>query len=111
MGRTYGERRCFLSIREVNKMAANIAINIDCMEYMRTLPDKAFDLAVVDPPYGISVNHNMGRRKGDKPSNYKKVTWDDCIPPDEYFEQLFRVSKNQIIWGGITLICLQQNAL
>lgn len=78
----------------------SVVYNIDCMEYMRTVPDKYFDLAVVDPPYGISANHNMGRRKGDKPSNYKKVTWDDCILPDEYFEQLFRVSKNQIIWGG-----------
>ncbi len=43
----------------------NIAYNIDCMEYMKTLPDKAFELAIVDPPYGISINHNMGRRKGE----------------------------------------------
>lgn len=78
----------------------NIAYNVDCMEYMRTLPDKAFDLAVVDPPYGISINNNMGRRKGDKPSNYKRVTWDDEIPDKTYFEELFRVSKHAIIWGG-----------
>lgn len=81
-------------------MSESIALNIDCMEYMATLPDNAFDLAIVDPPYGISINHNMGRRKGDKPSNYKKVTWDDSTPPDEYFEQLFRISKNQIVWGA-----------
>ena len=74
--------------------------NMDCMEGMKEFPEKYFDLAVVDPPYGISVNHNMGRRKGYKPSNYKKVIWDDCIPSDEYFEQLFFVSKNQIIWGA-----------
>lgn len=81
-------------------MSKSIALNIDCMEYMATVPDKYFDLAIVDPPYGISINHNMGRRKGDKPSNYKKVTWDDSTPPDEYFEQLFRISKNQIVWGA-----------
>lgn len=78
----------------------NIAYNMDCMEYMRSLPDKAFDLAVVDPPYGIGINHNMGRRKGDKPSEYKKVTWDSKPPEKEYFDELFRVSKNQIVWGA-----------
>lgn len=78
----------------------NVAYNMDCMEYMRSLPDKAFDLAVVDPPYGIGINHNMGRRKGDKKSEYKKVTWDNKTPEKEYFEELFRVSKNQIIWGA-----------
>ena len=78
----------------------NIAYNMDCMEYMRTLPDKAFDLAVVDPPYGINVNHNMGRRKKDKPSGYKKVRWDDSPPKKQYFDELFRVSKNQIVWGA-----------
>lgn len=78
----------------------NIAYNMDCMEYMRSLPDKAFDLAVVDPPYGISINHNMGRRKGDKPSEYKKVVWDSKPPEKEYFDELFRVSKNQIVWGA-----------
>ena len=74
--------------------------NMDCMEYMRTLPDKAFDLAIVDPPYGININHNMGRRHGDKKSNYAPVVWDSSIPDERYFDELFRVSKNQIIWGG-----------
>lgn len=78
----------------------NIAYNMDCMEYMRTLPDKAFDLAVVDPPYGININHNIGRRKGDKPSKYKRVTWDSLPPSKEYFDELFRVSQNQIVWGA-----------
>lgn len=67
---------------------------------MRGLPDKAFDLAIVDPPYGIGINHNMGRRKGDKNSNYKKVDWDSTPPDDGYFKELFRVSRNQIIWGA-----------
>lgn len=52
----------------------NIAYNTDCMEAMRQMPDKCFDLAVVDPPYGISINNNMGRRKGDKPATTKKLT-------------------------------------
>lgn len=78
----------------------NEAYNVDCMEYMKTLPDNAFDLAIVDPPYGISINNNMGRRKGDKKSNYKKVTWDETPPADDYFSELFRVSKHQIVWGA-----------
>ena len=78
----------------------NIAYNMDCMEAMRKMPDKCFDLAVVDPPYGININHNMGRRKGDKPSEYKKVTWDSNPPDKEYFDELFRVSKSAVIWGG-----------
>lgn len=74
--------------------------NIDCMIGMATYPDKYFDLAIVDPPYGIGVNHNMGRRKGDKPSNYKPATWDNSPPSPEYFAELIRVSKNQIVWGA-----------
>ena len=74
---------------------------MDCMEYMATLPDKAFDLAIVDPPYGIGAAlttggggggwHRMIASGADK--------W-DIAPPPEYFEELFRVSANQIIWGG-----------
>lgn len=78
----------------------NIAFNEDCMNVMRRYPDKYFDLAVVDPPYGININHNVGRRKSDKASQYKKVTWDSAPPNEEYFKELFRVSKQQIIWGG-----------
>ena len=78
----------------------NEAYNIDCMTYMATLPDKAFELAIVDPPYGININNSMGRRKGDKPSDYKKVKWDDKPPSAEYFRELCRVSKNQIVWGA-----------
>ncbi len=74
--------------------------NMDNMEFMRTVPDKYFDLAIVDPPYGIGVNHSMGRRKGDKHSGHKPAVW-DCEPPKmDYFGELFRVSKNQIIWGA-----------
>lgn len=75
--------------------------NMECMEYMRTVPDKYFDLAIVDPPYGISVNVSMGRRKGNAKSNYKKFAGEDkSIPDEDYFLELGRVSKNQIVWGG-----------
>ena len=73
---------------------------MDCMDAMRQFPDGYFDLAVVDPPYGIGVNHSMGRRKGDKPSGYKPAVWDSKPPDRDYFNELFRVSKNQVIWGG-----------
>lgn len=74
--------------------------NMDCMDGMKQFPDKYFDLAIVDPPYGININNNMGRRKGDKQSNYPKAYWDNEIPKQEYFNELFRVSKKQIICGG-----------
>lgn len=74
--------------------------NCDCMELMARYPDKYFDLAITDPPYGINVNHNMGRRRGNSPSDYKPALWDNQPPPFEYFDELKRVSKNQIIWGA-----------
>lgn len=125
-------------------MAEQIALNCDCMEYMRTVPDKYFDLACVDPPYGDasqSVNAereresrpprsgNSATRRGDSAdatigrtnttsarvsrtggtwaAKYQTGgifdedirTWDKA-PPKEYFDELFRISKNQIIWGG-----------
>lgn len=74
-------------------------LNTDCMEYMATLPDKAFDLAIVDPPYGIDINMNMGRRAGKRKAHESK-DWDGTTPDDLYFDELMRVSRNQIIWGG-----------
>ncbi len=80
-------------------MPISIAQNRDCMDAMKEFPDKFFDLAIVDPPYGININMNMGRRAG-QPRRHSEKDWDDSIPDDNYFKQLFRVSKNQIIWGG-----------
>lgn len=75
--------------------------NQDCLEAMREMRDNKFDLAIVDPPYGINININMGRRKGIKKSDYHKFHGNDKkIPSKLYFDELFRVSKNQIIWGG-----------
>jgi site-specific DNA-methyltransferase (adenine-specific) len=79
----------------------SIVTNEDCMKLMARYPDKYFDLAVVDPPYGIKVNISIGRRKGGKKSNYHKFAGEDnCIPNENFYDELFRVSKNQIIWGG-----------
>jgi len=78
-------------------------LNIDCMEYMKTAPDKYFDLAIVDPPYGIgeSGKTNKSRGKLAVAKDYKSFAGDDLKPPDrEYFIELERVSKNQIIWGA-----------
>lgn len=73
---------------------------MDCMEALKQTPDNYYSLAIVDPPYGIGINHNMGRRKGDKKSNYAPAIWDNESPSVEYFNELFRASKNQIIWGA-----------
>ena len=72
----------------------------DCLELMKDIPDKSIDLVLTDPPYGISINNNMGRRKGDKPSDYKKCDWDKSRPDKIYFDEIQRISKNQIIFGG-----------
>lgn len=73
--------------------------NCDNMELMAQYSDKYFDLAIVDPPYGIEINMNIGRKKG-YPKSHEDKDWDNAIPNEEYFAELFRVSKNQIIWGG-----------
>jgi len=68
------------------------------MELMKRYPDNYFDLAIVDPPYGINAGKmTMGSGKHE----FKKgKEWDSEVPNKEYFDELFRVSKNQIIWGG-----------
>jgi len=80
--------------------------NEDNMELMARYEDNYFDLAIVDPPYGIDLaNMNMGignTPKASKAKNrkWKAKDWDSNIPSEQYFKELFRVSKNQIIWGG-----------
>lgn len=78
---------------------------MDCMEYMATVPDKYFDLAVVDPPYGIGMDGDFSCfSKNDKGflgiRNHKQKQWDNERPNSEYFAELLRVSKNQIIFGA-----------
>lgn len=83
--------------------------NMDCMEGMKQFPDKYFELAIVDPPYGIGYStiarKNAGKfSKGaaTRKTKYYAPDWDNSAPDDDYFEELFRVSKKQIIWGGTT---------
>ena len=77
-------------------------LNIDCLHYMKQCEDKQFDLAIVDPPYGISINKQSQGKGGGvaKKIEYTKKDWDSAIPDKEYFAELMRVSKNQIVWGG-----------
>ncbi len=82
-------------------MAVEI-LHIDCMEYMATLPDKAFDLAIVDPPYGLGNRLSDGGGKlKDTPmaALYRDKDW-DILPTKEYWSELFRVSKNQVVFGA-----------
>ena len=68
--------------------------NENNLDLMKRYSDKYFDLAIVDPPYGIGISKNPIRQM------HKKKDWDNDIPSKQYFDELFRVSKNQIIWGG-----------
>lgn len=71
---------------------------MDCMDGMKEFPDKYFDLAIVDPPHGINMDGGNVGYQGF--NNFKKKNWDKAPPTDDYFKELMRVSKNQIIWGG-----------
>ena len=85
----------------MGKLGKITLYNADCMDILKQTPDKYYSLCIVDPPYGININVSIGRRKGNKKSNYHKFAGEDNgIPNEEYFKELFRVSKNQIIWGG-----------
>jgi len=76
-------------------------LNVDCIEYMKTVPDKHFDLAIVDPPYGLDWTGTGFKKKNIQERNLVKVQEWEASPPDEsYFNELKRVSKDQIIWGG-----------
>jgi site-specific DNA-methyltransferase (adenine-specific) len=77
------------------------------MDIMKDYPDKYFDLAIVDPPYGIGHSQKAGKQAGERygkaaapKKHYDKKDWDKSIPNKKYYNELFRVSKNQIIWGA-----------
>ena len=76
--------------------------NQDCMEALKLMKDNQFDLAIVDPPYGWGevANFTPKRKGGRRTQTHKAKGWNDSPPPQEYFEELFRVSENQIIWGA-----------
>lgn len=99
--------RGYSHVYMVSVVFMNITANSDCMKVMAEFPDKYFDLAVVDPPYGLNLQ-KMQYTKGSKNGNgaakrrdYRGLADWDTKPPDQaYFDELFRVSKDQIIWGG-----------
>ena len=79
--------------------------NEDNMELMARYEDNYFDLAIVDPPYGIgmdgTVGIGIGKKKGfTRKKHYEQKRWDKAVPSQEYFDELFRISKNQIVWGA-----------
>jgi site-specific DNA-methyltransferase (adenine-specific) len=79
---------------------------MDCMDGMKQFPDKYFELAIVDPPYGIgaseknSTDKKQSKKSASNSKYYGEQKWDDNVPDEKYFKELFRVSKNQIIWGA-----------
>ena len=72
----------------------NKVFNEDCLETMKRIPDKSIDLVLTDPPYGIGISSNPVRQK------HIKKEWDNNAPMDSIFNEIFRISKNQIIWGA-----------
>lgn len=82
-------------------MTINIYLG-DSLEAMKAMPDKCYNLAIVDPPYGIGQHQGITfkTKKYHQKDIHEKKNWDNEIPSQEYFHELFRVSKNQIIWGG-----------
>ena len=83
---------------ELNKI-----YNMDCMEGMKQIPDKYFELAIVDPPYGIGIDgqkESICKNPKHNRKQHDKKNWDNAIPDKKYFKEIERVSKNQIIGGG-----------
>lgn len=80
-------------------MKLNTLYNLDCMIGMKEFPDKFFDLAIVDPPYGIG-DFNQPPSPSKPGNKFWPVKWNNKMPEKNYFNELFRVSKEQIIWGA-----------
>lgn len=97
-------------IRDQFEKSGRLYLNMDCMEGMKAFPDNYFDLALVDPQYGRGKQPNVRRTHTARQSNggkmpltetkYKATTWDIAPPDPDYFEELLRVSRHQIIWGA-----------
>jgi site-specific DNA-methyltransferase (adenine-specific) len=93
-----------LNIASVSNCPFSIVFNEDCVQGLKRFDDNYFDLAIVDPPYGINVHNNYGvGNRNDKKRDAKN--WDNKIPTTEYFIELERVSKEQIIWGANYFNC------
>lgn len=88
------------------KYELNKIYNMDCLEFMRDVPDNYFDLILTDPPYGIGMSKNTNivssnAKDGFNPKQlHSNKNWDDKRPDKKYFDEMVRISKNQIIFGG-----------
>ena len=80
---------------EMNKI-----YNMDCLEFMKQVPDKYFDLVLTDPPYGIGMDGKVGINGAGKAKEYTRKDWDKKPPSKEHFDELLRISKHQIIFGA-----------
>lgn len=83
--------------------ALNQLYNADCTEAMRKIPDKYFQLAICDPPYGIGIDgqkKSVNKNPKHNRKHHEKKGWDNAPPPLDYFTELERISENQILWGG-----------
>lgn len=91
-----------ITLKSGKEIELNQAFNMDCFEFMKELPDKCIDLVLTDPPYGIGISGQKENKRGKKSDRkfHEEKEWDNTIPSKEIFEQIFRISKNQIIWGG-----------
>lgn len=90
-------------MNEIETFGTISLVNADCLEVMATLPDNAFDLAIVDPPYGIGIDGQKAcicKNPKHNRKHHETKGWDKLPPPSIYFAELQRVSKNQIIWGA-----------
>ena len=94
---------------DVSSSAFSEVYLMDCIEGMKHYPDKYFDLAIVDPPYGIGAENHAGNADNGW-KQWTKKSWDNEIPQMVYFTELFRVSKEQIIWGGNYFASLLPNS-
>lgn len=98
----------YKGFKDLNQHENSTVYLMDCMDGLRQTPDNYYSLALVDPPYGIGMDNSNKRTKPSRPNSYtqypdfryKQADWDNNRPSKEYFEQLFRVSKQQIIWGA-----------
>lgn len=84
----------------MNTKPESIVTNEDCMDLMARFPDNYFDLAIVDPPYSETFNTDACADNKGKKGSYKLDTLNNHLPTEEYWKELFRVSKNQIVWGA-----------
>jgi len=90
--------------KTVQETPGRVFLNMDCMEGMAGFASNHFDLAIVDPPYGLGIDGQKENLENKNPKHNRKYHenrgWDDCIPTVQYFNELFRISKNQVVWGA-----------